>query len=291
MNNSFTSGSLTLASHLAFPAGHRTTGLPALILCHGFPLGPLDARQSGGTFPELMDRIANELGWAAFTFTFRGCGQSSGDFSLQGWIDDLRAAIRRSVIQRDPARTRALRAELRSAEKAWEQALSNLADEAEAESAERIGSMLPVREQAHHALTLLTVPAAPKLIVEVHTAFLGASAAGLAAAKLTHLRRDEERSFRTARHSRPYYLCSALTGDHLAAARGLLAVSTWPLERRIVGPLSPRVDFLTAAIRWARRAPCRATPSRARFTWVNTSTPGSRICRTRRFARSRRRCC
>ena len=27
------------------------------------------------------------------TFTFRGCGTSTGDFSLQGWIDDLRAAI------------------------------------------------------------------------------------------------------------------------------------------------------------------------------------------------------
>ena len=27
------------------------------------------------------------------TFTFSGCGKSEGDFSLQGWIDDLRAAI------------------------------------------------------------------------------------------------------------------------------------------------------------------------------------------------------
>ena len=27
------------------------------------------------------------------TFTFRGCGTSTGDFSLQGWVDDLRSAI------------------------------------------------------------------------------------------------------------------------------------------------------------------------------------------------------
>ena len=93
MNGSFPSGGLTLARHLAFPAGRPAKGLPGLILCHGFPLGPLDARQSGGTFPELMDRIANELQWAALTFTFRGCGQSAGDFSVQGWIDDLYAAI------------------------------------------------------------------------------------------------------------------------------------------------------------------------------------------------------
>jgi putative redox protein len=40
-----------------------------------------------------MDRVANEMGWLAMTFTFRGCGESEGDFSLAGWVDDLRAAI------------------------------------------------------------------------------------------------------------------------------------------------------------------------------------------------------
>ncbi len=92
MNGSFTSGSLRLAAHLASPAG-KPRPLPGVIMCHGFPIGPLDARRSGGTFPELIDRIASELGFAAMTFTFRGCGTSDGDFSLQGWIDDLRAAI------------------------------------------------------------------------------------------------------------------------------------------------------------------------------------------------------
>jgi hypothetical protein len=61
--------------------------------------------------------------------------------------------------------------------------------------------------------------------------------------------RDEERSFRAAPYSRPYYLCTALTADLLAPARGLLAVSTWPMERRVIGPLSPRVNYLEAAIR------------------------------------------
>lgn len=62
-------------------------------MCHGFPTGPLDARQSALTFPQLMDRVASEMGWTGLTFTFRGCGTSEGDFSLQGWVDDLRAAI------------------------------------------------------------------------------------------------------------------------------------------------------------------------------------------------------
>jgi hypothetical protein len=117
------------------------------------------------------------------------------------------------------------------------------------------GMALPLREQVHQALTLLTVPAAPRLISAVHEAFFAGVIFG---ARLTSMRRDEERSFRTAPFARPYYLCAALTADLLAPARGLLAVSTWPMERRVIGPLSPRVDFLTAAIQVAegiRRIP------------------------------------
>ena len=58
MNGSFHSDGLVLARHLAVPAGRVGKGpLPALVMCHGFPVGPLDARRSAGTFPELMDRI------------------------------------------------------------------------------------------------------------------------------------------------------------------------------------------------------------------------------------------
>ena len=96
MNGWFDSDGLKLARYLARPPvrpGVAPAALPAFILCHGFPVGPLDARQSAGTFPELVDRIANELGFVAMTFTFRGCGQSEGDFSMAGWQRDLRAAI------------------------------------------------------------------------------------------------------------------------------------------------------------------------------------------------------
>ncbi len=102
MNGSFTSGGLELARYLARPAG-RSDALPGLILCHGFPVGPLDARQSGLTFPELIDRVANEQRWAAMTFNFRGCGKSEGDFSLQGWVDDLRNAIDHLIAVASPS--------------------------------------------------------------------------------------------------------------------------------------------------------------------------------------------
>mgnify|MGYP003336621020 FL=1 len=102
MNGSFVSGGLTLARYLAEPVG-KTGALPAMVLCHGYPSGGIDARQSAGSFPELCDRVASELGWSAMTFTFRGCATSEGDFSMQGWMDDLRAAISHIVSETQPS--------------------------------------------------------------------------------------------------------------------------------------------------------------------------------------------
>ncbi len=162
---------------------------------------------------------------------------------LERTISGLRKQIRQSVASKDHATLAELRVKLRQAEKQWDEALDELAPAAPVTM-----SLLPLREQVHQALTVLTVAAAPKLIAAVHEAFFAGAMAG---GQLTHLRRDEERSFRSAPHARPYYLCGAVTADRLTPVRGLLAVSTWPLERRVIGSLSPRVDFLTAAIRVA----------------------------------------
>ena len=102
MNGSFLSGGLQLARYLVKPSG-KTGALPAMVLCHGYPSGGIDARHSAGTFPELAERVANELGWNAMTFTFRGCATSEGDFSMQGWVDDLRAAITHVVAETSPS--------------------------------------------------------------------------------------------------------------------------------------------------------------------------------------------
>jgi hypothetical protein len=132
-----------------------------------------------------------------------------------------------------------------------------------------------LREQAHQALSLLTVPASPRLIATVHEAFFTSTFPN---ARLTSLRRDEERSFRTAPFARPYYICAALTADLLAPVRGLLAISTWPMERRVIGSLSPRVDFLSAAIQVAEaieRLPA-PVPAARRLLWrFAASIPGA----------------
>lgn len=190
---------------------------------------------------------------------------------LETRITELRAAVRRAMAAGDRREARELRGRLRESERAWDDAV--LGDPPPAAEGGARG-LLPVREQVHQALTLLGAPAAPKLIGSVYAAFFPGE---IPASRLTSLRRDEERSFRTAPYARPYYLCAALTADLLAPARGLLTVSTWPLEQRIVGPLSPRTDFLTAAVRLAEHAG-RVTPSpeAQRLLWRFASTiPGA----------------
>jgi uncharacterized protein len=82
-----------LAVHLARPATTRAGAAPGLVLCPGFPGGPPGPVGATSTYPQLADRIAAESGFLTLALTFRGTGESGGDFSLSGWTADLRAAI------------------------------------------------------------------------------------------------------------------------------------------------------------------------------------------------------
>lgn len=172
---------------------------------------------------------------------------------LEADMRRLRREVRAAAGAGDAGQARARLAELRRARSAWDALLFDepaTGPVAAVRSVAPAGRVLvvPAREHVHQALTLLQVPAAPKLIEQVHQAFF---AGELTVSKLTSLRRDEERSYRAAAGARPYYLCPALTYDLLSPARALLTISTSPLDRRIIGPLSPRVDFLTSALRIA----------------------------------------
>jgi hypothetical protein len=207
--------------------------------------------------------------------------------ALEDRISRLRAAVRQAVLDRDPHREGTLRRELSEAQHAWDRALDATRPQAPAvpaapdpgatvpdgllpgsigaedggpdygaleygtpgPSGRGRGALLPLREQVHEALSLLQVAAAPRIIATVHEAFFATS---FPTARLTSLRRDEERSFTSTKYARPYYICAALSADYLSPSRGLLAISTWPLERRIIGSLSPRVDFLVSAINIAQ---------------------------------------
>jgi fermentation-respiration switch protein FrsA (DUF1100 family) len=87
------SGGLRLSGFLVRPEPSAAASVPGLVLCHGFPAGPGGAAPSGQTYPQLAERLAADTGWAVLAFNFRGTGASEGNFSLGGWLDDLRAAI------------------------------------------------------------------------------------------------------------------------------------------------------------------------------------------------------
>ena len=65
---------------------------PGLILCHGFPTTVESARDDG-SFAKLADRLTAESGWTVLTFSCRGIARSEGDFSMSGWLADVRSAI------------------------------------------------------------------------------------------------------------------------------------------------------------------------------------------------------
>lgn len=92
MDVRFTSGSLTLAGHLA---GVAATGPPraAVVLVHGYPSGPAGTAGAVSAMPELADRIASDMEFIAFSPVLRGLGGSEGEFSIMGWKNDLHAAV------------------------------------------------------------------------------------------------------------------------------------------------------------------------------------------------------
>lgn len=74
----------------------------SVLFLHGFPSGDVHADMIGSDMPELCRRVSRELGWSAMTIRFRGCGNSTGDFSLARWVDDSSAAIRHLRAETQP---------------------------------------------------------------------------------------------------------------------------------------------------------------------------------------------
>jgi pimeloyl-ACP methyl ester carboxylesterase len=88
------SGGIALAGVVSLPSSPAATGgrRRGLVLCHGFPTSSSLAGALAGGYPDLADRLAEDLGSVVLSFDFRGCGLSEGDFSLGGWLSDLMSA-------------------------------------------------------------------------------------------------------------------------------------------------------------------------------------------------------
>jgi putative redox protein len=68
-----------------------------VVLCHDLPRATGSASDVAQTYPSLADRLARETGQRVVTGILRGAGDSDGDFSAQGWLDDLRLLIETEV--------------------------------------------------------------------------------------------------------------------------------------------------------------------------------------------------
>lgn len=66
---------------------------PMLLLCHELPRGPGGAHDAGRAYPALADRLAAESGLRVVAAMLRGTGGSTGDFSANGWLEDLAAVM------------------------------------------------------------------------------------------------------------------------------------------------------------------------------------------------------
>jgi uncharacterized protein len=77
---------------LATYASATSQGAPVhghVVLCHDLPRPKGAAADVALTYPALADRLTRESGWRVVTASLRGAGESAGDFSALGWLDDL----------------------------------------------------------------------------------------------------------------------------------------------------------------------------------------------------------
>jgi uncharacterized protein len=88
----FSSGALKLVGHMC---GVTRTGpaKPAVVIVHGYPSGPAGTAGAVSAMPELAERIANDMGFVAFSPCLRGMSGSQGAFSIKGWKNDIHAAV------------------------------------------------------------------------------------------------------------------------------------------------------------------------------------------------------
>jgi len=100
--------------------------------------------------------------------------------------------------------------------------------------------------------------------------------------QLASHRRDEARAYSRSASGRPAWLVPALDSRRFSAMRGKLALSAWPLERRIVGPWSERADQLRVTATLAEQQAWLAArdEERGRRLWplvarLASSVPGA----------------
>ena len=94
------------AGDLATYASSTPSGAPVhghVLLIHDLPRPKGAAADVALTYPALADRLTRESGWRVATASLRGAGESEGDFSALGWLEDL-AFLASSEVPEDAPR-------------------------------------------------------------------------------------------------------------------------------------------------------------------------------------------
>ncbi len=90
------SSGVTLKGKVLLPPAREP--VPLVVLCHGIPSGEPPVPGDPG-YEALAERfLVKEV--AACIFNFRGTGDSGGDFSLPGWVEDLTAVLHEAAAGR-----------------------------------------------------------------------------------------------------------------------------------------------------------------------------------------------
>jgi len=136
--------------------------------------------------------------------------------------------------------------QLREEEAALERQLAAIRKKriaAERKSSGASGPRQPLRETVLDFLFDADFPLNSLLIAAVASPLLGKD---LTSNRFGTLSNDEAKSYDSSR-VRPVYLCHLLNAEGGEAIKRYWARSDWPLERRVLGPLSSRVLFLKGA--------------------------------------------
>ncbi len=171
--------------------------------------------------------------------------------------DDARMSLARQVVNalaagnRDEALrlTRELERALTKAAPAAEAVPSFPAEPAVVRMARTPAPARSARQVVAGALAEIGVATRAKVVTDYAGARFGQR---VEARTLAALRRDERRAWEKS-SARPTYIVPALEGRYFQPVRGLLTLSDWPLERRLIGPWSERADHLAATAQLARQ--------------------------------------
>jgi len=107
-----------------------------------------------------------------------------------------------------------------------------------------------IREQALDIMDEIGVAVSPATISEFSMATTGVD---IAPSRFASLRRDEERAAQRDIGARPAWIVPALSTERLSQIPRLVTNSSWPLERRLVGARSLRVNHLLTTLAFLER--------------------------------------